>query len=257
MLSGLVLSVVFTAGLSSAYADGQERAVEKDPSSAITQPSLPPTWQHNWTIDEIDEHLGCQEILDEVGWPIPSHETWVMLRNVYRSIAGNASSILVTDEKPDFFVPYKVELISGKGRGVIATAPIKKGTLIWTSNEHYSARFPNGEMYRKFLSAIPPEWACDLIDWSYIEEVRGSNLSQLTITTDLNNGSFMNTKWNYDDPEENTGFVQELSKDVPGDWKKNIFALQDIAAGEELMVHYADFADPSAWHLFGLQKSTG
>lgn len=252
-LPSLLLVSAFLTGLSSA-SSSDERAIDIDHQQL---PSLPPSWQHNWTIDQIEDHLECEDILDEVGWQIPTKETWSMLREAYRNLVGaEMSSILPTDEKTDFLVPYKVDFIPGKGRGVIATAPILKGTLIWTSHERYSARFPNGAMYRKFLSVIPTVWACEIFEWSYVEEVGGSNLSQLTITTDLNDGAFMNTKWNIGDPDENTGYDQELSKNYPGDWKKNIFALQDIEAGEELMVHYGDFADPKGWALFGIQKST-
>ena len=38
---------------------------------------------------------------------------------------------MASDETTGFCVPYTVRVVSGKGRGVFADAPIRKGTILW------------------------------------------------------------------------------------------------------------------------------
>lgn len=143
-------------------------------------------------------------------------------------------------------------IVPEKGRGVFATNTVKKGTLIWTSHKHYSARFPDAGMYRQFLRALPPDLACDVLLWSYVEDLGSPKSPQLIITTDLNDGALMNTQWYDTDPEDNTGYVLEWSNTHPGNWKQNLFALRDIEVGEELLLYYGDFATAEGWEEFGL-----
>lgn len=96
---------------------------------------------------------------------IPTQETWVMMRDAYRRIVGPEwSSILPSDEKNGFKVPYKADYASGnKERGVFAAAPIEKGTLLWTSHKHQSARFYHGDSFRQVLKAIRVDLTCDFL----------------------------------------------------------------------------------------------
>lgn len=215
---------------------------------------LPSDWESDWTSDDIWLHLDCDGIF-ETTRPIHSNETWVMLRNTYRNLVGpEASSISPSDETNGFKVPYKALIAPGnKGRGVFAAAPIKKGSLVWTSHKHQSAQFHDGDAYRQFLGALPADLACDVIQWAYVEDLGTANFPKLTICVDLDEGTLVNTQWYDTDPENNIGCVLEQSDKYPGGCKENLFALRDIDAGEEFLVDYGDFAIEEGWKEFGLQ----
>jgi hypothetical protein len=178
---------------------------------------------------------------------------WGMLRNFYRTIVGpQKSSILSTNDKNGFYVPYQAAMAPGKGRGVFSTSFIQKGTRVWTSHQHQSARFHDGHSYRRFLGAIPEGMACDVLQWAYVQDLGTENERNLTICADLDEGSLINMgEWD-GDADSNVGCIPELADTYAGGCKENLFALRDIQPGEEILVDYRTFAIQEGWREFGL-----
>ena len=216
---------------------------------------LPDDWEPDWDIGEIWEDLECDDIM-EAERPVHSQETWAMLRNTYRRIVGpENSSILPTNDKNGFYVPYKVTMAPGdKGRGVFSTSLIQKGTCVWTSHKHQSARFEDGHSYRRFLAAIPEDMACDVMNWAYVQDFGTEDEPNLMICADLDEGSFINSgQWDEDvNDNSNIGCIQELARKYTGGCQENWFALRDIQPGEEILVDYRNFAIRYGWEEFGL-----
>jgi hypothetical protein len=208
----------------------------------------------DWDNTNMWELLHCDHVFASGPRPIPTQETWIMMRNAYRRIVEpGRSSILPTDEKNGFHVPYKVDNVNDKkGRGVFATAPIKKGTLVWSSHKRQSARFFDGDSYRQFVAAIPVDLACDIMRFSYVQDFGPPHSPELAICTDLDEGALINDQMYVWDMEANVGCMLRQSYKHPGGCKENFFALRDINAGEELVVNYSFFAMADGWEYFGL-----
>jgi hypothetical protein len=219
-----------------------------------TKPLLHSDRKDDWVNGNMWEQFHCDDMFASGPRPIPTQESWIIMRDAYRRIVGpEHSSILPTDEKNGLHVPYKVDYVNDeKGRGVFATAPIKKGTLVWSSHKRQSARFFDGDSYRQFVAAVPVDLACDIMQFSYVQDFGPPHSPELAICTDLDEGALINEQIHDWDVEANVGCMLRQSYKHPGGCKENFFALRDINAGEELVVDYANFAIPDGWEYFGL-----
>jgi hypothetical protein len=193
--------------------------------------------------DDFWEELECSTLFDK-GGPRPIHpkSTWTLLRGVYYGIVGpQQSTIDYLEVPPDghgFFVPIRVEHIPGKGRAVIAAEDIPKGTKVWDST--YTARFPSPVYFRRFLSSLPTDLACDVMIWAYAEDHawNGDDDERPTISVDLDEGTLLNTVDNANGHEKN----------VDND---NYETTRLIRNGEELLVDYKDFEKEFSWTAAG------
>ena len=203
-----------------------------------------------WREGEIWNFLDCDEIID-AGRPVLSHNDWVLLRKAYRRVVGTKSTILPTDDVDGFHVPIIAQVTPDKGRGVFAAKVISKGSLVW-SPQHQSAQFLDAHSFRQFLASIPPDMACDVLQWAYVEDLGENGMSNLIMSCDLDEGSYMNTGGWDDGIEANVGCDEELEAQLGVDCGHNYYALRDIQAGEEILCDYATFDAPKGWDRFGL-----
>jgi hypothetical protein len=73
-----------------------------------------------------------------------------------------------------FFVPVAVQYSPGKGRGVFATEPIRKGQSVWVS--WYEGWMLSGLLYRQLLDALPTNaLKCDLMAFTYFTATGGGS----------------------------------------------------------------------------------
>eukprot|EP00978_Attheya_sp_CCMP212_P016847 scaffold44486_cov46-Attheya_sp.AAC.1 len=185
---------------------------------------------------EIVEAYKCEEI--DGPRPIHNESTWAYLRGVYVGTVGLEKSTLSADRfASGFQIPFHVEWWPEVGRTVYADADIQKGSVILDS-ELQNAKFQTGNDFRRFLAALPTDLACDVLMWAYVEEHGAS----LKIAVDLDEGSFLNS---YETPNA------QLSS-IDGETTFLYYAIEDIDAGEEIMIEYGDFAHPKGWENFGL-----
>jgi hypothetical protein len=203
---------------------------------------------HSGYYDEFWDELECDDVLakDQVR-PIHSQSTWVLLRGVYSGIVGPNNSTIDAKHlfENGFRVPFKVEHVPGKGRGVIALEDIPEGTFVWEGIQ--TARFPSPVEYRRFLMSTPYELACDILGlWAYTEEfafkydLEGTRRGPV-ISVDLDEGSFVNTA------------DATTSKNIDDSTYR---ATRLIKAGEELIVDYGAFEEAGSWEAAGFGSAT-
>mmetsp|Transcript_21057 Transcript_21057/g.21369 ORF Transcript_21057/g.21369 Transcript_21057/m.21369 type:complete len:232 (-) Transcript_21057:145-840(-) len=199
-------------------------------------------WDDDWDIDEIWDDLNCEDIFME-SRPLHNESAWMFLRGAYLGAVGPKLSTIKISHGNSFTKNVMIDYVKDKGRGVIAQEHILEGEHVWSARDH-TASFGDGFLFRKFLAAISIDVICDVIQWSYIETINGT----FVLSVDLDDGSFMNSggpSWG----SEETNIGYDLARDSS---RMGLFALKDIAVGEELLCDYDHFDKDEAWDHFGL-----
>lgn len=195
------------------------------------------------------KYLQCEDIF-ATERPIHSIDTWNHARQVYRQIVGNDQSSIGTKQDDiididGFQVAHIAKQAPPKGRGIFAAQDIKKGELIWSTKK--TIRFSDGDSYRKFNLSVERGFACDVLQWSYVQRLENG---ELRVSTDLDDGAFCNSgSLSY---KANMGCDKDVAKIYKGGCVENYFALSDIKAGDELLCAYGSFAIPGGWKEFTL-----
>jgi hypothetical protein len=201
------------------------------------------------TINDIWYEMGCEEVFSSER-PIHSQQEWKQAIKIYESIVQDSKLDPVNN---GFSVGFEAKQADKfKGRGVYATQPIKKGDLVWSTKR--TARFDNGDDYKLFLSQLETAFACDVIQWAYVQDVNDNiegEEEELNISVDLDEGCFCNGE-GFDSLPGNVGCHEGEAVKFEGGCKSNYFALVDIKAGEEFVCKYGEFAHPDGWIEFGL-----
>lgn len=175
-----------------------------------------------------------------------TEESWNVLRHAYREVMGTDSSIS-SDESSGWMIPYEVK-DGPKGRGVFATKPIHKGTLVWKIQMH--AKFYYESSFRKFLNKISYEQACDILLWAYVEKdpsprfLRPSKQrGEFRVAVELDDASFTN----HGEPTE----VNLEDKFLFG----GVYSTRNIEAGDELLMDYSTFFHHNALPWFDAMQA--
>ncbi len=127
------------------------------------------------------------------------------------------------------------------GRAAFASAPVKKGDIVWRYDER-STRIITLQEYRTMLSA-DDNLAKTLKTYCYPCDLEEDGVMQRVLCHDLDNGSFMNHS---DTP--NTGYITDPMHPYIHEQDEVNIALRDIAAGEQLTFNYYSFvADWTQW----------
>ena len=216
------------------------------------------------TLADWDETLAC----DSVDTQIPTKETWATFRTTYEKVVGKDKTTLKGDPNGlghGFQVPIYIEKLENKGRAVFVKEDVPKGTVVY--EEYYMAYFDNGRLFRQYLALLPPSLACDLLQWCFVQpiwdnedeeadddedsagedseddeedEEEHSNPDRYLITCNLDEGALFNSQSYYGEQNIREGSNgQEV-------------AMRDIAAGEELLLSYDDYAIKDGWQRFQL-----
>ena len=216
-------------------------------------------WKSQGTIRDFWYNLGCTEWFNNER-PIYPQSTWEEARAVYKTLAMEENCTLPDHNNDGFAVQIEARQVQGKGRGVFAKEDIKRGQLVYSSTQ--TARFDNGPVYRKFLLSLEVGFACDVLQWAYVQNLNDSddNSSKegedLWITVDLDEGSFINDgSWDDDDitGAPNIG-LDDAYEEVVDNIESNYFALRDVKAGEEVTCSYGDFVVSDGWIYFDLMR---
>jgi len=202
-------------------------------------------WDGIWSVNKIWYNLGCPHIFSTER-PIHSQQKWKQAIDIFHAIVGDGH---LDPLKNGFSVGIEAKQTEGKGRGIYATHPIKNGELVWSSKR--TAMFDDGDDYRHFLSVLDVDFACDVLQWAYVQDVSDSDEHQeLQISVDLDEGCFCNDGG--DGEPSSVGCDEDEAVNFEGGCRSNYFALRDIEAGEELLCNYDEFALPDGWKEFGL-----
>ncbi|KAL7546644.1 hypothetical protein ACHAWF_009974 [Thalassiosira exigua] len=198
------------------------------------------------TLADMYRDLECVDLSTQER-PIHSQADWINARNVYHTIVGNDSTIgtpAYDNGVPNgFMVPVEVQQVPPKGRGIFASRDIPAGTPIWRSVK--TARFPTPQSFREYVYALDKGFACDVLIWSYVEDVGGG---VMRASVDLDEGSFCNTV--YKPAVNNVGFDDEATGKHNMASSETYFAKTDIKANDELLCDYAEFDE--GWDQIGM-----
>ena len=233
---------------------------------ATTSPTLPPIPENFWdtaTIFDMYEHLLCYDTQHNPEHPnsftIPNEEFWIQVRKIYRATVGEASTILPAEDegkeptdgtKPNsgFLIGTEIRTTRQHGRGNYVTEDVPNGTLIWRSK--YTAQFDNQDQYRAFLKAIPLEYACDVINWSYTR--LSSSDGNVVACVDMEVAGMINHPDNDEEPNIQLG-NSENSFDFTG-CTQEFYAKRDIPKGTELLIDYDFHQGYRGWVTMGLDE---
>ena len=197
-------------------------------------------------MNEIWYTLGCPEIFSTER-PIHSQQTWNQAIDIYKTIAEDSDFDFLNN---GFSVGIEAKQTEHKGRGIYSTHPIEKGELIWSTKR--TARFDDADDYRRFLYMLDGDFACDVMQWAYVQDVSDSEeYEELRISVDLDEGCFCNNGEGSDEPGS-VGCDEDEAVNFEGGCTSNYFALRDIEAGEELICNYGEFVVLHGWREFGL-----
>jgi hypothetical protein len=111
-----------------------------------------------------------------------------------------------------FFAPIVVTYSPGKGRGVFATAPIRKGQTVWVAwNEGWMR---SGLLYRQLLESLPTNaLRCDVMAFTYFTETDGGigigDKSSSEGVSDAENGDNEEYEWIYEEGGDEGGEEKE------------------------------------------------
>ena len=130
-------------------------------------------------------------------------------------------------------VPYSVEAIEGKGRGIVAKENIKKDTLIWdlTSSRHH------------IFSSVDNAKA---VVNNYTEYIR-------VLQVGIGHSSIPNNILYLYDDSQYFNHSESPNCGSMGGKELRLFALRDIKKGDELTESYSKYSFP-LWFLEELQK---
>lgn len=256
-VGGIVGSAVVGSVLATTTLGGA--AAESVPSNITSNPSG--SEEGSVTLSSLWELFDCDQ---DRPLHIHTDQEWKLIQSIYEEIVGNEASSLPAGGYlgiHGFYTPVEVRM-GDHGRGIYAVTEIEEGTMVWRS--FLTARFESGTDYQRFLHALPPPLACDVLMWAY------TRLEQQTPTTpttsvdhppndirvvacvDLDPGSFVN---GCDvDQECNLELWQPQSPRTTG-CRLEFYAARDIEAGEELRIDYSFSERESGWAELGLTSS--
>lgn len=221
-----------------------------------------------WTegnVNQMYEELGCPEENDGFT-KVHDGETWELLNRIYNDVVGRDKSSLPSNFiKSGFKHSIEVKFDPVMGRGVYAASVIRKGSLIWQSDN--TAIFDEPQDYRNFIRALPRELSCDVLIWAYSRMISEDRDDEFYVCVDLDEGSFINSVFDrpsllnmavglddgpMPDGADTDEGIQKLS------WygcKLKFYATKDIQVGEQIMADYGEFAEPHGWTVMGLYNS--
>lgn len=189
---------------------------------------------------EIKDFLQCDDFhhnpkVNPNAFAIHGHDTWKLLRHVYRRVVGEEKSSLPPEEDDHVLsgmnIPFEIVNTPDRGRAVVAKQTVEQGSLIWKST--FSAQFTTAQEYRLFLQAIPPAVACDVMEWAWTRFTSPEE-NQAVVCVDLEPSTFTN---GCDlDEECNHGFRQDMNP-YQG-CTIEFHATNAILSGDELLADY-------------------
>jgi len=196
------------------------------------------------SILEFDSIEKCWESSSGTPRTIWNASTWKTLQQTYREIVGEEESTISLEEESGLTVPHEIKNTAVKGRGIYATANIKAGDLVWQPTQH--AVFRKEIYFRRFLSTLSYDLACDVLMWAYVEKCDCLDDSDdddecFAAVVELDEGSFMNSVSHDEVPhvgecDYDLTTLNQCSKGMDIE-----YALRDIEAGEEILTNYATF----------------
>ena len=177
----------------------------------------------------VPEITGCKKRWS-TPQPVWGKATFNMLQDTYRKVVPEEDWTIALFPKSGMAIPFEIRSTPDKGNGVFATSFIPKHTLVWHPVQ--SACFPDEATFRRFLSSLTWELACDVFQWAYVGDLwDDDDDDEHVLCLELDEASFINHA-----PSDQAN-VDELESDL-------LVATRDIEAGEEILQDYYTFSLP-------------
>ncbi|KAL7499127.1 hypothetical protein ACHAWT_006832 [Skeletonema menzelii] len=104
---------------------------------------------------------------------------------------------------------------------------VEEGEMIYNGYKN-AAFFQEGESFKRFLSLLSKEAACDVLEWSFMQDL--TNDGNAVLALDLDGGALFNDG----SPHQNMQYKDK--------WSLNKYASRDIRKGEEITEIYDEFS---------------
>ena len=225
----------------------------------ITTLTPPLNWEQ-MTFSELRDYFDCSEHAYDLNKALPTLNEWMVLQQQYRELVdseplallksvvpptlgyshgsssdSSSSSSSVNDIDHDIPPPYYASQSEGKGRGLFASRPIRKGELVQNGPQS-SVIFPNATAFRQLIVNLPRMTACDVTEWAWTQQLSNDDdddeeedkaeEAKMWILLDLNIAALMNSS---DEPN-----VAPRSNR-----HTKFYALRDIDVDEEILQDYS------------------
>lgn len=199
--------------------------------SSKNDDSIPVGFQnhHGYDFDWVDEY-GSFGLYDELNCYAHAREQYKRLYT-----ADDWTSLWQTFQVSSLYPypipnptnrPYYASYSKGRGRGNFASRNITKGELIYDGYIN-TAFFQEGESFKRFVALLSREAACDVLEWSFMQDL--TNDGNAVLGLDMDGGALFNDG----SPNQNMEYKKKSSLDK--------YAKRDILQGEEITEIYEDF----------------
>ena len=152
---------------------------------------------------------------------------WILLREKYWDKVGISTFPIFDPHPPLWYTGHTLD----KGRGLFSSRDIRKGELVYNGTSYY-AHFPDGPSWQKhFLTAPDKDTRCDLIEWSWIQDL-GANDTKVIIIS-LGEGSLMNNGQAEGDNDDMNGYTNFSNVECGREGERcrdQFYASREIAA---------------------------
>jgi len=231
----------------------------------------------NCTYPQMWQGLGCDAKIEEERFNanLFNESTWMLLRGTYQGTMGPTASSLSTHANMEyendvpttsgFQVRTYVGFIPGGGKIVYAGQNIAKGTWIWNGDVQ-GAEIPSAKLFRHFVLSLPPTLGCQMLMRCYPQALADSDddsVSQVRVPFDSDQTLGVYMMCDFDDasflgenPNPNVGCsVSNLEEhsSIDSGCPRNLFALEDIPAGDPFLVDMSQRMYKPGFGLFGFE----
>ena len=186
-------------------------------------------------------------------------DQWAILSDKYKR---EVNLVPIEKGKSQFLVPVRIGNAGVKGRGVFATEPILKDTMVADLLNGSTGIFKDARSWRSFVMSLPTvELSCNFIEWCWIQMMPPENENDndvrngLTVFIAFDESNLLNSAdWDGIEANIRCGAPPKHEGGERGVCRFHFYAARDIAAGEELLINYAEIEDVSqqGWVDFGL-----
>lgn len=225
-------------------------------SDTTTLTPLPLNWDQ-MTFSELRDYFDCSDHAQDLNKALPTLTEWMVLQHQYRELVdsgplallrsvvpptlgyshgSSSSSVNDDDDHHDIPPPYYASQSEGKGRGLFASRPIRKGELV-QDGPRSSVIFPNATSFRRLIVNLPRMTACDVTEWAWTQQLTSNDDDddddnnkehdeKMWILLDLNIAALMNSS---DEPNAAPRSNRHTK----------FYALRDIDVDEEILQDYS------------------
>ena len=249
---------------------------EEDVAPVAEEEIERPIWW-NYSIDDLfEEHFNCGDIIygyededdefeddDDIDSEsytenpdVVGEEQLQKIRDQFKLMRDlyikEVNLVPIEEGKTQLVVPVRIgDAGPSKGRGVFATEPIPKDTLVLDLLNGSTGIFKTAESYRKFTVSLSEEAGCNFLEWTWVQNIPPIDEEDddirigLTIYIGFDEGNLMNASDWGDGIPANVRCGSPPKSDEGGDGNQaaergpcrfHYYAARDIAAGKSAFV---------------------